>query len=147
MPSVLIVACVLAGGLLPLQAAMNAAIGMQTSGPLFATAVNFFTGTVIMAVVLTALRTPWPTSAQFSGVPWWAWLSGMCGIVLVTTTLQAAPKLGASFTFAAIIAGQVGISLLCDTLGWLNYPQQELTAGRVIGALLLVAGVVLIRKF
>ncbi len=147
MSSVLIFVCVLAGGLLPLQAAMNASIGAQTSGPIFATGVNFGVGLVALVVAMTALRTPWPTPSQFAAVPWWAWFSGFCGITVVMSTLLSAPKLGASITFAAVIAGQVGVALLCDTFGWLNYPQQELSAGRIIGAVMLVAGVVLIRKF
>jgi transporter family-2 protein len=146
-PTSLIFVCVLAGGLLPLQAAMNAAIGAQTSGPIFATAVNFGVGLVALAITLTALRTPWPTATQMAAVPWWAWFSGFCGIAVVMSTLLAAPKLGASITFAAVIAGQVGVALLCDTFGWLNYQQQELSIGRIIGAVLLVGGVVLIRKF
>lgn len=143
----LIMMCVFAGGLLPAQAAMNAAIGLRTSGAMFAVGVNFALGTIVMAALLLALRTPWPTSSQFAAVPTWAWLSGLCGIGVVFTTLYASPKLGATVAFAAIIAGQVGVSLLCDTFGWLNYQQQELTPGRIIGALLLVAGVVMIRKF
>jgi transporter family-2 protein len=147
MPTALIFVCILAGGLLPLQAAMNAAIGAQTSGALFATASNFASGLLVLAVMLTVLRVPWPTGAQFAAVPWWAWPSGLCGIAVVMSTLLAAPRLGASVTFAAVIAGQVGVSLLCDTFGWLNYQQQELSIGRILGAAMLVAGVVLIRKF
>ncbi len=139
--------CILAGGVLPLQAAMNAAIGMRTAGPLFAVGVNFASGTIVMACVLMALRTPWPTSEQFSSVPWWAWFSGLCGILVVFTTLTAAPRLGASVTFSLVIAGQVFIAMLCDHFGWLNFPQTAVTPGRAIGAALLVAGVVMIRKF
>jgi transporter family-2 protein len=147
MPTALLFVCILAGGLLPLQAAMNAAIGAQTSGALFATASNFVSGLVVLAVMLIALRVPWPTGAQFAAVPWWAWPSGLCGIAVVMSTLLAAPKLGASVTFAAVIAGQVGVALLCDTFGWLNYQQQDLSMGRILGAAMLVAGVILMRKF
>jgi len=147
MASVLVMMCVLAGGLLPLQAAMNADVAARTSGPLFASGVNFAVGLVALGLVLAALRTPWPTGAQIASVPWWGWLGGLCGVALVLSTLYAAPRLGATVTVAAIIAGQIGVSVLCDTFGWFNYPQQDLSAGRIAGALLLVAGVILIRKF
>jgi bacterial/archaeal transporter family-2 protein len=147
MSSGLLFLCVLAGGLLPLQAAMNATVGAQTSGPIMATAVNFGVGLTGLAIALAVLRVPLPTTGQLQSVPWWAWLGGLCGVTMVMSTLLAAPKLGAALTFAAIIGGQVGIALLCDTFGWLNYPQQELSAGRIAGAVLLVVGVVLIRKF
>jgi bacterial/archaeal transporter family-2 protein len=147
MSSGLLLLCVLAGGLLPLQAAMNATVGAQTSGPIFATAVNFSVGITGLVIVMSALRVPLPSAGQLQAVPWWAWLGGLCGVMMVMSTLMAAPKLGAALTFAAVIAGQVGIALLCDTFGWLNYPQQELSPGRIAGAILLVVGVVLIRKF
>lgn len=147
MSSVLIIICVLAGGLLPLQAAMNTAVGAQTSGPLFATVVNFGIGLIALGFLLPVLKTPWPSAAQFSAIPWWAWFGGCCGIAVVFTTLEAAPRLGASVAFAAIIAGQVGTSLLFDVLGLLNHAPQPLTPGRMAGAVLLVTGVVLIRKF
>ncbi|MBL8644090.1 MAG: DMT family transporter [Rhodospirillaceae bacterium] len=143
----LIAMCILAGGLLPAQAAMNAAVGLRTSGAMFAVGVNFFVGSAVLVFVLLLLRTPLPTTAQLQSVPWWAWAGGLCGIGVVFTTLYASPKLGATVAFAAIIAGQVGLSLLCDTFGWLNYQQQDLTPGRILGAVLLVAGVVMIRKF
>lgn len=147
MSSGLLFLCILAGGVLPIQAAMNATVGAQTSGPIFATAVNFGVGLVALGLTIVALRVPMPTTGQMQAVPWWAWLGGLCGIMVVMTTLLAAPKLGAALTFAAIIGGQVGIALLCDTLGWLGYQQQELSLGRIVGAIMLVAGVVLIRKF
>lgn len=147
MSSFLLVLCVAAGGLLPLQAAMNATVGVKTSGPVFATAVNFVVGLLALMVTLTALRVPWPSAAQLAGVPWWSWLGGLCGVAMVLSMLLAAPRLGATVTVAALIAGQIGVSLLCDTFGWLTYQTQPLTPGRIAGAVLLVAGVVLIRKF
>ena len=46
---------------------------------------------------------------------------------------------------AAAILGQVVASLLIDHYGWLEAPVQRLSAPRLIGAALLVGGVVLIR--
>lgn len=143
----LILMCVAAGGLLPAQAAMNAAVGLRASGPLFAVAVNFAVGFAAMSLVLAGLRVAWPTPAQISGIPWWAWCGGLCGTAVVFTTLFAAPRLGAAVVFASIIAGQIGFSLLYDAFGWLNYPQHAVTPGRLLGAALLVAGVIMIRKF
>ncbi|MDX2141713.1 MAG: DMT family transporter [Rhodospirillaceae bacterium] len=147
MSFVILLGCVLAGALLPIQASMNAMVGVRTSGPLFAVGVNFAVGTVILIAALAALRTPWPSLTQFTSLPWWTWLGGLLGAAVVFATLFSAPRLGAAVAFAAIVAGQMGMSLMCDTFGWLNYAQQPLTPGRIAGAVCLVAGVVLIRKF
>jgi len=45
---------------------------------------------------------------------------------------------------ALILAGQVLVSLLMDDGGWLGLPVRELTPTRIGGALLVVAGVVLV---
>lgn len=144
----LIAMCLAAGAALPMQAAMNALISARTAGgPLIGVTVNFVVGSIILIGLLIALRTPLPSPQQLSSLPWWVWFGGLCGIVVVFSTTYASPRVGATVAFSAVIAGQVGMSLLCDTFGWFNYPQHALTPGRLVGAALLVAGVVMIRKF
>jgi transporter family-2 protein len=126
---------------------MNAALGMRTSGPLFAVGVNFAIGMAVVFALLMAARAPWPTTAQLDDIPLWAWWGGLLGAAIVFATVYGAPRLGAAVAFAAIVAGQMGMSLLCDSLGWLGYTQQPLTPGRIAGAIFIVAGVLLIRKF
>jgi bacterial/archaeal transporter family-2 protein len=46
---------------------------------------------------------------------------------------------------ALVIAGQLASSLLFDHLGWFGLPVHALDLRRALGALLLAAGVVLIR--
>ena len=46
---------------------------------------------------------------------------------------------------AAVVAGQLAGSLLLDHFGMMNLPQQTLTAGRMAGAALVLAGVLLVR--
>ena len=50
-----------------------------------------------------------------------------------------------SLLAAAGILGQLGTSLLIDHYGWFGVPVQRLSAVRLIGVVLLTAGVVLIR--
>ena len=65
----------------------------------------------------------------------------------MAATVILVPKLGAALTFALIIAGQMVISVILDHFGLIGLPVKVLSAGRVIGIVLLVVGVVLIRKF
>jgi transporter family-2 protein len=48
---------------------------------------------------------------------------------------------------ALLIAGQMGMSLVMDHFGWLGIPAQPISMWRILGAILLFTGVVLIRKF
>ena len=56
------------------------------------------------------------------------------------------PRLGTATLFGFVIAGQILVSLLVDRFGWLGLPQHPLTLSRLVGAALLLAGVVLLRR-
>jgi bacterial/archaeal transporter family-2 protein len=75
------------------------------------------------------------------------WMSGLLGAFFVTTTILIAPRLGIALTFGLVIAGQMLVSLIFDQFGLLGMPVKELSVMRLIGAALLVAGVILIRKY
>jgi transporter family-2 protein len=55
------------------------------------------------------------------------------------------PRIGAATLIALVVAGQLLSSLLCDHFGWFGVPVHTLDAPRAAGALLLLAGVALIR--
>jgi transporter family-2 protein len=56
------------------------------------------------------------------------------------------PKLGAATFIALLVAGQMLASVTLDHFGWLGLAQREIDLPRVIGVLLLIGGVVLIRR-
>ena len=55
------------------------------------------------------------------------------------------PKLGASGFIALALAGQVVASLLLDHFGWFGLVERQMSLSRVLGAVLLIGGVVLIQ--
>jgi transporter family-2 protein len=57
---------------------------------------------------------------------------------------MAGPRLGAAALLALIVLGQLVTALLVDHFGWLGFPQQPMTALRLLGALLLFGGMLLI---
>jgi len=46
-----------------------------------------------------------------------------------------------------LVAGQMAMSMVMDHFGWLGIPAQPISLLRILGAILLFSGVVLIRKF
>ena len=46
-----------------------------------------------------------------------------------------------------VVAGQLVASLVLDHFGWLGFPQHTLSVPRAIGALLILAGVLLVRRY
>ena len=137
----------LAGCLMPVQPAVNAVTAVYMKSPYLASFFSFFTGTVALGLICLALRLPWPEGKVIAGLPWWAWTAGPMGAFFVTMTIVAVPRLGTMSVMALLIAGQMAISLVMDHYGWLGVAAQPITPWRILGAVLLFAGVILIRKF
>lgn len=134
-----------AGALLPLQALINGRLGGYFGSPLWASAAQNMVGAVAMLCVVALLRPAAPSAAQLGGAPAWAWIGGVLGMVYVFSSLVAAPRLGATRTMAAVIAGQLLASMALDHFGVLH-ERRPVTLAPVLGALLLVAGATLILR-
>jgi len=76
---------------------------------------------------------------------WWAWTGGFFGAVYIAISIFLVPRLGAAFFVALLVAGQMLASVAFDHFGALGLSEHPIDIPRLIGAVLLVIGVVLIR--
>jgi transporter family-2 protein len=137
----------LAGAVAPVQAGVNAQL-RQFSGHAVWTALASFTiGTLTLLAYFLVARLPWPETASLGRAPWWAWLGGLLGAYYVLSAVVVAPRLGAAVLVALIIAGQLIVALGLDHFGLVGYPQHPVNLARVVGALFLLIGVVLIQRY
>jgi len=140
---------VAAGALMPVQAGVNvelrdAALGGDSS---LAALVSFAVGTLALAVWCLVLRVPLPAWADLGQARAWHWTGGLLGAFFVTITIFLASRLGATTMLALLAAGQMLASLYLDHHGLLGYPVHEASPMRILGAVLIVAGVALVRAF
>jgi len=141
---VALVAAVVAGALVALQAPVNSRLG-RSVGSLQAATVSFLVGlTVLIALSALVARGGLGNLRLATGVPWWALLGGLFGAVYVAVALVVVRTLGASALTAAVIAGQLAVSVAIDRFGLLGLPRQPVGALRVVGLVLLAAGVALV---
>ena len=56
------------------------------------------------------------------------------------------PKIGAASWLAITVFGQLVASLIVGQFGWLGFPVQPISVARVVGAALLLGGVLLIAR-
>ncbi|MFW5837442.1 MAG: DMT family transporter [Desulfovibrionaceae bacterium] len=134
-----------AGGLMPVQAGINARLRLFLGDPAWAALISFAVGTLALAIYCSAFLS-WPTAAVLRA-PAWAWTGGFLGAFFVAATIYLAPKLGAASMMAWLIAGQLISSLVLDQYGLVGYSLREISPLRVLGAAMLVAGALLIEKF
>ena len=133
---------VLIGAILPLQGLVNARLGTHIGGPVVAAFVSFLVGTVMLGLYLLATRTPIALQGSLK-LPAWIWAGGVFGAIYVACFTLLIPRIGAAGMVCLAVLGQVTASLLLDRFGVLQAPK-PVDALRIFGALLVLAGVVLV---
>ena len=134
---------VMAGGLIALQAPINARLG-DSVGKLPAATVSFVVGTLALILITQLFGGGFGDVDEARHLSWYYLTGGVLGAVYVTTALIAVRSLGAGGVVAATIAGQLSLSLVIDQLGMLGVDKQPITWERAVGVALLAAGTFLI---
>lgn len=138
-------AVVLAGGATALQAPTNARLAEAVASPVNAAFISFAVGTVALGLLALMLQSR-PDMAATRALPWWVWVGGLYGAVFVVAAAWAVPRLGVAVTITLMVAGQLLISLILDHFGAMGVPKQPMNLMRVAGILMVMAGVVLVRR-
>ncbi|MCP8893409.1 DMT family transporter [Shinella daejeonensis] len=139
---------VAAGACIAIQAPINALLGRGLGMPVAAACISFVAGAIVLAflvLVVTAFEGRAPAWRTPDG--WLYVVGGVLGTVYVTTAIYLTPRIGAAAVMAFAVSGQLLAGLLLDRIGFLGMAVRELSLGRVAGAVLLVAGALMIRVF
>ena len=137
----------LAGMVLPVQTGVNSQLSRLVGNSTLAALISFSVGTLALLLYSLALRLPLPAVSEVARAPFWIWTGGLLGAFFIVTTTTLAAKMSITVMVGLIIAGQLLVSLLLDHYGLLGFPVQQISLWRVVGVLLLLAGVILIRKY
>lgn len=142
-----ILLAILAGIAMPTQAVVNSKLSETVGSPILAAFVSFAVGTIVLFVyiLLTGMTLSDLTAAK--NAPPVALIGGFLGAFFVSVMATIVPRIGVAFAFSSAIAGQMLITLLMDHFGWLGVPEKPVNLWRVLGALLITIGVVLVRRF
>jgi transporter family-2 protein len=135
-----------AGVSIVIQQALNSNLRTELNSAAWSGFVSYSAGLACMALLVVALRDPLPPLGTMARIPWWAWTGGVFGAIFIGLGIVLVPKLGAATFIALLVAGQMIGSVVFDHFGWLGLAQRPIDLSRAIGVLLLIAGVVLIRR-
>ncbi len=114
--------------------------------PVQATTVAFFVATMALLLFCTCLGKTQLVGKAFSrDYPWWMWTGGLCGAIIVFSNAWLVPKVGVGVFSMALLVGQLTLSMLMEHRGWLGAPRKSITWQKIVGILLMLAGVALIR--
>lgn len=136
----------LGGAGLTVQMAWNSRLRAATGSPVLTTLVSICVSLLSLTLVWLSGVTPRGSLPSFGSLPRWAWLGGVFAAYYLVVSLIAIPRLGAAAVFALVIAGQMTAALVVDSSGLFGVAQVPLSALRLVGTVLLLAGVVLIQQ-
>jgi transporter family-2 protein len=137
-----LIATLAVGGLVALQPPANAMLARAVSD-LGAAFVSLLISVTIVGVLLVIWGDPSSLKAMTDFRPAYV-IGGLGGAAIVLVTLVTVRWLGAGGVVAALVVSQLLISILADRFGILGLPVIELSAQRMLGMLLLVAGTFLV---
>jgi bacterial/archaeal transporter family-2 protein len=137
--------CTLAAGLLVgLQPAANAALSKHV-GDLGAAFVSLVVATALIGVLLVVAGHPGQLTGVTSLKPEHL-VGALGGAAVVSVGLIAVKPLGAGSVIALLVASQVVMSVAADRLGWFGVHHVGLSAGRLVGVALVIAGTLLVTR-
>jgi bacterial/archaeal transporter family-2 protein len=143
---VFLLLAILAGAVLPVQTGVNVQLRGLLGHPLTAALVSFVVGSAGLAAGAVVASAPLALTGAWERGEWWHWCGGLLGAVYIVATIVLAPRLGAATLVAALVAGQMLMSLAIDHFGWVGFAEHPISPLRVVGAALVVGGVVLVQR-
>jgi bacterial/archaeal transporter family-2 protein len=139
MKLLLVVLALLMGAASTIQGASNGTLAgrLGLTSAVLVNALVVFTGAVI---AWSFTRRPLVVDAP---TPWYLYLGGCYGLLIIGGAAFAFPRLGAGPTTALMVTGQLTLALVLDHFG---LPQEKVpvTPMRLCGALCLVVGALLV---
>ncbi|HHC9865940.1 TPA: DMT family transporter [Staphylococcus aureus] len=140
---------VLVGMLIPIQTSVNSRLSLYTKSPFYTSFISFSVGTICL-IVLNIFINPDVFSLHFFSnqtfnYTWF--VGGLLGVGYLTGNLLLLPKLGATLTVIATVAGQIIMGVIIDTFGLFGATIHDFNLIKAIGVLLLIIGIVIMNQF
>lgn len=135
------------GALVPVQIALNAALGRSIGSPLATTTLVFLLGVAISAGGLLVTRTGMPSLATIAAAPPWTYLGSLLAVIYLLAVVYLAPRLGVGLTTMLILVGQLVAAMLIDHFALFGALQHAFNGARALGLALMIGGVLLIKLY
>lgn len=128
-----------AGITMAVQGSLNTALG-KVIGLLEATFMVHVIGTLALVVFLFFLQLGKGDLGRIVQAPWYTYLGGLLGVLIVYAVVASIPKLGVAVATTAIIVGQVSTALFIDHFGLFGLKEVPFTWWKLLGLVLLATG-------
>lgn len=126
-----IVLSALAGASLVITRTLNGRLTRETGG-LASTTWNYIVGLASAGVLLLVMRLLGADPAKGAAVPWWGWLGGAVGVLVVFLLNVVVLKISSFYTTLLLFVGQIFTAVLLDKLLLGNFSIGSLLGGAAV---------------
>ena len=124
-----------------IQAQFTGIIQRQ-AGALESTFITYFSGGMVVALVMLAARGGNLSATR--GMPWYAWTAGIFGLIIIGSLSIAVGQLGLVETIVIATASQFVVGAVINHFGLLGSVVHPIDLGRIAGFALLGVGTYLV---
>lgn len=131
-----IVLAIICGGLTIVSIIINANLG-QKLGVFQGGFVNYAMGLSVTLIIIALLRLTGNFQMDnFTGIPFYAYLGGFVGVMVVVASNIVIPKIPAVYSTVLIFIGQIFTGLFIDYIRIGN-----ISIGKIVGGLIIIGGI------
>lgn len=134
-----LVIALIAGILMALQGSLNSRLG-KVVGLWETTFIVHIFGLATIIFILFVLRLGKGQLEAAPHAPWYTFLGGILGVLIVYGVVTSIPRLGVAIATTSIIVGQVLTALIIDHFGLFGLAKMPFTWIKVLGLVLLAGG-------
>ena len=116
----------------------------RNSGDLGSVFITYCGGAGVIVVLTLILKGSLQVEA-WQQLPWYVFLSGPLGLVIVGSYSFTIPRLGAATATIIFVAASLTLGAIFDHLGVFGIPQRALDPSRLVGIAVFLLGIWLVR--
>ncbi len=138
---------VASGAVGSVSTAINGRLGTLLGSATYATTVSFTMGslTLIVICVVYCIVTKGLHIVAEQKSSWWMWFGGISGLVYVYASIFLAGRIGTALTVILMLTGSTIGGLAIDQTGMFESQIKKITVKKILGVLIMIAGVGIIR--
>lgn len=134
-----------AGAAIAIQATMNAQLGVLLKSSMIGTSIAFLFSCVFTVSAMILSTKQYPQMNEIKSVPVYLWFTGgALSAFAVGMFYYLIPKMGVGSMMSYALSGQIFIAIIASHFGWFDLPIKPINGLKMIGAILLIAGVLLL---
>jgi len=125
---------------------MNGGLGAKLGSPWVATFIFYGIAFLLIGVFTLVIHREPEAWRGITSMPRWYFLAGVISVIVVGGSTYLIPRIGAVNLFVVVLAIQMQARMVISHFGWLESPISEITLYKLVGALLLMVGALLVVK-